>query len=292
MLDKYFTLRESRKDILTYYMIGAIQDAPRYGMPWRQKLWSALVEDGIIGFVPNSLEESLETLQIQRANPGKSLTVTAGDIIQKRLGWKKSGHWDLLHEHMEPVRWMDILMVLSSDFSVLRWEVGRDRGGTLQELYTAVSCGVPLYVEVVGPKARFNDWVASVLYAAEYEKYPPELKAILGRGISRFVKQFDSINQIVEYLKLEKNTLLARRAALKQEGILEVRKLIVPLVHYPGAMMHFILSSSERRTTLAEFLAQHPEYNFKEPEGLDDIITTALRRGLEVYDSKRANKSV
>lgn len=287
MLDKYFALRESRRDILTYYMIGAIQDAPGCGKPWRQRLWPQLAEAGIIGFIPNSLEESLETLQIQKASPGGQIEITAEDIVQKRLGWKKSGHWDLLHEHMKPIRWMDILMVLSSDFSVLRWEVGRDRGGTLRELYTAISCGVPMYVEVIGPKARFNDWVSSELYGAEYEEYSPELKDILGRGITRFVKQFDSTGQLVEYLKQEKKNLLAKRKALKQNGILDMRKLIVPLAHYPGALLHFVMESSANRITLREFLERHPEYNFQEPEGLDDIITSALQRGLEIYDRAR-----
>lgn len=290
MLDKYFALRESREDILTYYMIGSIQDAPKYGKPWRQRLWWALVEKGIIGFIPNSLEESLETQRWQKINPGKLLTVTADDIVQQRLRWKKSGHWNLLHSHMEPIRWMDILMVLASDFCVLRWEVGRDRGGTLQELYTAISCGIPLYVEVIGPKIKFNDWVASVLYAAQYEKYPSELKIILGAGLSRFAKLFNSTSRLVTYLEQEKETFLSRRAFLKQEGILELRKLIVALIHYPGALLHFLLKSTQTSITLPEFLAQHPEYEFKEPEGLDDIITSALQTGLEIYDAKRNKK--
>lgn len=262
-------LRDSLDDILLYYPIGAIQDAPKYGKPWRFRLYHTLLPHGIIGIIPNSIEEALSRLN-------------GDEIVRQRTSWKKSGKWSLFHEHMEPIRWLDIVRgVMSVDFCVLRWEVGIDRGGTLQELYTALSMCVPVYIVVVGPMVKFNDWVADVMYSAEHGRYAPSMKALLGEGLGRWARKFPSFKKLTAYLVAHKQELLERRVSLRARGVYAARRRAAPLIHYPGGLLHYFL---ETTGALEEFMRAHAEeYHFEEPKDLDPILKESLERSVAEY---------
>jgi hypothetical protein len=242
---------------LVCFYIGAIQYAKKKGRPWREDMEKLLRPVGVRGFNPITVEEQL-----------------TGDgpeaIAVKRDEWKRSGKWDKFHEQMWLIRLADIGRgVLCSDFVILYWQIGVEKGGTLDELYCAAKCGVPIFVVINQPINTMNDWVMDVLRRMEKEKYPFPIKDIMGEGLTKFARVFRSFKAVANHIERNKEKLLARKRVLKEKGILEYRAKLAPLFLFPAAFFDYMWST---RKEYLKWLEEHPEYQIKEPKDLSDIF--------------------
>lgn len=250
-------------DFLTCYYIGAIQYAFKKGRRWRLDMDRLFRRLGFVqGRNPYTVEETL----FQRQFPGKSLE----EITAIRNNWKLSGKWKQYHEHMWLIRLADIGRgVLGSDFVVLYWQVGVEKGGTLDELFCATKCGIPIFVVINQPIHTMNDWVLDVLREMEKENYPQHLKETMGLGLTKFAHIFPSFRAVARYVAEHREELLAKKRFLKEAGILEFRRQLAPLFLIPGALFDYVWSTKEQ---YGKWLEQNADYQIKEPQELRDIF--------------------
>lgn len=243
---------DNDKELICYY-IGAIQYAWKKGKTWRQDMDKLLRPIGIRGFNPITVEEQLTGMGPEA-------------IAVERDGWKRTGKWKRFHEQMWVIRLADIGRgVLGSDFVVLYWQIGVEKGGTLDELYCAAKCGIPVFVIINQPINTMNDWVLDVLRQMQKEQYSPHIREIMGAGLTRFAHVFPTFKAASRYIADNKDELLARKRILKESGILDFRMKLAPLFLIPGALFDYLWSTKER---YLEWLADHPEYHIQEPEEL------------------------
>ncbi len=242
---------------LVCYYIGAIQYAWKKGRPWREDMEKLLRPLGVKGFNPITVEE-----QLTGDNP-ESIEI-------KRNKWKRSGKWREFHKQMWLVRIADIARgVLGSDFVVLYWQIGVEKGGTLDELYCAAKCGIPVFVIVNQPIYTMNDWVFDVLRQMEKEQYPPHIKEIMGEGLTKFACIFRSFKAVAGHIAEHKEEFLARKSWLRERGILEYRLKLAPLFLFPAAFFDFMWSVREE---YFKWLEARPEYKIEEPKELREIF--------------------
>lgn len=249
------TIPEDQK--LRCYYIGAIQYAWKKGVPWRIDVDKLLKPLGVEGFNPITIEERLFTHQF-----GEVLSFDK--IATKRDGWKRSGRWDKFHkEHMWIIRVADLAYgVLTSDFVVLYWQIGIEKGGTLDELFCVAKCAIPIYVVVNQPISTMNDWVLDVLGQMEKENYPSHIREIMGKGLTRFAKIFRSFKALANHIAEHRDELLERKRILKENGILDLRRQLFPLFLFPGALLDYIWTTREQYFA---WLNNRPEYKI-DPE--------------------------
>ncbi len=212
---------------------------------------------GIRAFNPITVEEQLTGMDPEA-------------IAVKRDGWKRTGKWKTFHEEMWKIRLADIGRGgLHSDFVILYWQIGVEKGGTLDELYCAAKCGIPVFVIINQPINMMNDWVLDVLRQMEKGDYSPHMKEIMGAGLTKFAHVFSSFRSAARYIAEHKDELLARKRVLQKLGILEFRRHLAPLFLIPGALFDFLWIHREQYLA---WLAAHPEYQIKEPEELREIF--------------------
>lgn len=252
------------EEVLTCYYIGAIQYAFKAGRRWRIDMDRLFRRLGfVVGRNPYTVEEQL----FQKEFPGKSLQ----EITVIRNGWKLSGKWKKFHNHMWLIRLADIGRgVLGSDFVVLYWQIGVEKGGTIDELLCAARCGIPIFVVVNQPIHTMNDWILDVLREMEKERYSPHLKQIMGGGLTKFAHIFPSFRAVARYVEANREKLLERKRILRETGILEFRKQLAPLFLFPGALFDYIWTTKE---SYVRWLEEHPEYQIEEPELLKNIFS-------------------
>ncbi len=263
-------IETDEQEKLVCYYIGAIQDAPKKGKPWRKDIERLLRPLGVNGFNPIMVEEQL-----------------TGDgpetIAIKRDKWKRYGKWEEFHKQMWLVRLADIGRgILCSDFVILHWQIGVEKGGTLDELYCAAKCGVPIFVVINQPIGTMNDWVLDVLYQMEKEQYPPFIKEIMGDGLTKFARIFRSFKAVANHIAENKEKLLAKKRILRERGILEYRAKLAPLFLFPAAFFDYMWSTREE---YLKWLESRPEYKIKEPEELREIF-----EGKRVLEPKKKKK--
>jgi len=254
--DETVSVPEEQEELVCYY-IGAIQYAWKKGKPWRQDMEKLLRPLGIRGFNPITVEEQLT---------GDS----PEEIEIKRDKWKRSGKWKEFHEQMWLVRLADVAKgVLGSDFVILYWQIGVEKGGTLDELYCAAKCGIPVFVVINQPIHTMNDWVFDVLRQMEGERYSPYVREIMGEGLTKFAHIFRSFKQVANYIAKHKEELLARKRVLRERGILEYRLKLAPLFLFPAAFFDYLWSTKEE---YFRWLESRPEYKIEEPKELREIF--------------------
>ena len=247
---------EEQEKLVCYY-IGAIQYAWKKGRPWRQDMEKLLRPLGINGFNPITVEEQL-------TGDGPD------DIAIKRDRWKCSGKWKTFHKQMWLVRLADIAKgVLGSDFVILYWQIGVEKGGTLDELYCAAKCGIPIFVVINQPISTMNDWVLDVLLQMEKEPYPPHIREVMGGGLTKFAHTFHSFKAVANYIEKHKEELLARKRVLRERGILEYRLKLAPLFLFPAALFDYMWSTKDEYLRWLELC---PEYKVKIPKKLCEIF--------------------
>ncbi len=252
---KMTTARKSdQKDKLTCYYIGPIQYAWRLGEAWRRYINRLFAAVDVDGYNPNSLEEII----VRKRNPN----IKVEEIIAERSKWKETGQWKKFHEQMWTIRVLDIALgVLSSDFVVLYWPIGVEKGGTLDELYCAARCGIPILLVIRGRRKDMNDWVYDVMCELEKGDYPPSVKEIMGAGLTKFAKVFTSFKSLVKYVADNKEELLERKRFLREMGVLQFRPLLAPLFLRPGAIFDYVWTTREQYLL---WLETNPSYKVDE----------------------------
>ena len=235
--------KERNEEKLRCYYIGAIQYAWKKGERWRLDVDKLLRPLGIEGINPHTVEEQLFAVDKE-----KEVKASFPEIIAvMRDKWKRKGKWKEFHKHMWLVRLADIKYgVLSSDFVVLYWQIGVEKGGTLDELYCAIKCGVPIFVVINQPIHAMNDWVLDVIREVEREPYSPHIKEIMKEGLTKYARIFRSFKALARYISEHKEELLAKKEALKDLGILEFRKELAPLFLRPLALFDYVWSTKEQ----------------------------------------------
>jgi hypothetical protein len=248
---------------LTCYYIGPIQYAWRFGQQWREYADSLLRPIGVIGFNPNTLEATILNKNIK-------------EITAERKKWKETGQWKKFHKEMWDIRVLDIALgVLGSDFVVLFWPIGVEKGGTLDELYCAARCGIPILVVIRGHKRDMNDWVYDVLLELEKGEYSQSIKTALGAGLTRFARIFTSFKAMARWVEDHREELLIRKKALRVAGVLELRRQLAPLFLRPGIVFDYISSDPEH---FLRWLDLNPAYK------VDDDVARILER---IHQEKR-----
>jgi len=254
---------------LKCYAIGAIQYAWKKGKKWRTDLKKVLDPLGIELLIPNTIEEELT---------GKS---EPEEIFAERYGWKRSGKWSKFDKQMWMIKVADLKYgVLGCDFVVLYWQIGIEKGGTLDEFYCAFKCGVPVFIVINQPKINMNDWVKHTIRQMELEQYSPYVKEIFKAGLTKFAHTFPSFKALAKYLEEHKEELLARKRILQKAGIIEARMELAPLFLKPGALFDFIMHTPESLERYREWLKMRPEYHIEEEveRKIQDIFEGKHRR--------------
>ncbi len=240
---------------LRCYFIGPIQHARRLGQPWREHIGQLLKPLDIECSNPNALEARLTR---------KSTT----EIICERTIWKETGQWKKFHDQMWKIRVLDIAWgVLSSDFVVLYWPIGIEKGGTLDELYCAARSGIPIFVVISGRRRDMNDWIYDVLCELEKEEYDPSIKDIMGTGLTKFAKIFPSFKSVARYLAEHREELLYKKQILRDRGIIDFRPQMAPLFLRPGAVFDYVWHTKDQYLA---WLEAHPAY--KVDKDLENIL--------------------
>lgn len=251
---------------LTCYYIGAIQYAWKKGIPWRTDVDKLLRPLGVEGFNPVTVEERLFVQQFRRA-------ISLEEVGVKRDSWKRTDKWKQFHEeHMWPIRIADIAYgVLGSDFVILYWQIGVEKGGTLDELFCAAKVGIRVFVVINQPIHTMNDWVLDVLGQMEKEGYPSYIREIMGTGLTKFAKIFRSFRALAIHVANHRDQLLERKRILRETGILELRRQLAPIFLFPGALFDYIWTTREQ---YREWLESRPDYRIDGHPLLDEIFAT------------------
>lgn len=133
------------------YLVGAIQDAPDNGIPWREKIAKSLEEFGFVVANPCKMECN------------HSLATNIEDQKEKLGNLKRGGEWAKWDMVMSDIRRSDLVCVNDSKFIIFLYDPTRRYGGSIHELVEAWQKGIPVYTVSYHPQLEFNDWVLALL---------------------------------------------------------------------------------------------------------------------------------